>query len=704
MSESGRSSPGGTGTRPLRLAIDVGGTFTDVAILDEADGTVRFEKTATTPRDPAVGVISAVSKANASMGDIGYFVHGTTLALNAILTRSGASVALITTRGFRDVYELARTDRDSNYDLLYRRPPTLVPRRLVFEVGERADFKGQVVSEFDAEGAAAVAEAIGREDVQAVAVCFLHSYAYPSHEQRMGETLRKILPDVEVTLSHELVREYREYERTSTAVVDAYVKPIIRRYLEHLRDSLTAAEFEGRFLVIRSGGGAMTIETAMDQPSHSVLSGPAGGVIGATAFASLVDELNLITIDMGGTSLDAALIVDGNPTTVSNVSLQGQAVALPALNITTIGAGGGSVAWLDAAGHLQVGPKSAGADPGPVAYGKGGTDVTVTDAALAVGYLGEETALGGELSLDLGLATEAIAGLAERMRLAPTAVADGIIELAVTKVGGAVREITVERGHDPKDFALLAYGGGGGLIAADVARGLRIPRLIVPPGPGAFSAFGMLLTDVVHDFGQTYMAELTTLAPYVLQDLFVALDARGREALASDGFNDADIELRRTAELRFAGQEHAVPVPMPDGPIDADLISTLADDFAQLHEERYGHRMDDPVELVTVRVRAAGLVPRPKLPRIGPSDTDPQRTGTRTVLRAATSVEYAIFRREHFGAGDRIAGPAIVEEHTATTIIGPRDALTVGVYGELIIDISAASPAIPATPTTGEAA
>jgi N-methylhydantoinase A len=684
------STPEARAKRQLRLAIDVGGTFTDVAILDELDGEVRFEKTATTPKDPAVGVIAAVTKAHAALGEIAYFVHGTTLALNAILTRSGASVALITTNGFRDVYELARTDRDSNYDLWYRRQPTLVPRRLIFEVDERMDYQGNIVRPFDFDGAAAVARAIEGEGVGSVAVCFLHSYANPEHEQQMGRVLRETLPNVEVTLSHELVREYREYERTSTAVVDAYVKPIIRRYLEHLRGSLEAADFGGRFLVIRSGGGAMTIETAMDQPSHSVLSGPAGGVIGASAFASLVDEPNLITIDMGGTSLDASLIVDGSPTTISQVVLQGQAVALPALNITTIGAGGGSIAWLDAAGHLQVGPDSAGADPGPVAYGQGGTEVTVTDAALAIGYLGEDTALGGELSLDRGLAQEAVDALAQRLGLSAIAVAGGIIELAITRVGGAVREITVERGHDPKGFVLLAYGGGGGLIAADVARGLRIPRVIVPPGPGAFSAFGMLLTDVIHDFAQTRVGELAELGPGVLGELFTTLDARGHEALASDGFAADRRELRRTAELRFAGQEHTVPVPVPDAQIDGDTLSALAEEFARLHEERYGHRMDDPVELVTARVRATGLVPRPKLPRIRKGGGH-GRTGERTVVRSGSPVEYQVYWREHFGAGDRIDGPAIIEEYTATTIIGPDDVLAVGQYGELIIEVSSGS-------------
>ena len=353
---------------------------------------------------------------------------------------------------------------------------------------------------------------------------------------RWSGILNEVAPDLEISLSHRLVREYREYERTSTTVIDAYTKPIVRRYLERLRDRLAEADFGGRFLITRSGGGAMTVETAMDQPAHMVLSGPAAGVIGAAAIAPIVGEPNLITIDMGGTSLDASLIVDGHPTTVSEEHFEGQAIALPSLNIKTIGAGGGSIAWIDEAGHMQVGPRSAGAVPGPACYGRGGTEVTVTDAALLIGYLGEATALGGELALHRSLAADAIAALAERLGLEAMAVARGIIDFATARVTGAVREITVEQGHDPASFALLAYGGGGGLIAADVARELRIPRVIVPPGPGAFSAYGMLMTDVVHDFAQTYVGELAKIETADLVAIFADLVARATEALRADGF------------------------------------------------------------------------------------------------------------------------------------------------------------------------
>ena len=677
-----------TAERTIRLAIDVGGTFTDLAILDEAERSVSFDKTSTTLADPAIGVIEGFAKAGVALSDVSYFIHGTTLALNALLTRTGAPLALVTTLGFRDVHELARTDREVMYDLKYRKPASLVPRRLVFEVRERISFEGQTLVPFDRAGAEQVADEIGVSGVQAVAVCFLHSYANPDHELLMEEVLRTRCPGLDITLSHRLVREYREYERTSTAVIDAYIKPIVRRYLDHLRGALAAADFRGRFLVTRSGGGAMTVETAVEQPAHLVLSGPAAGVIGAAAFAATVNEPYLITIDMGGTSLDASLIVNGAPTTSGESSFEGQAISLPALNIKTIGAGGGSIAWIDEAGLMQVGPQSAAAVPGPASYGRGGSRATVTDAALLVGLLGEKTALGGELTLVRELAEKAVGEIAGVLGVALMAVADGIIRIVGTHVTGAVREITVEQGHDPADFALLAYGGGGGMIAGDVARELGIPRVIVPPGPGAFSAFGMLLTDVIHDFAQTRVAELGRADPGELTALFAELEERGSEALERDGFGPEASELLRSAELRFAGQEHTVAVPVAAGELTAQGLVELAETFAGMHQDRYGHRMSDPVELVTARLRAVGRVPRPELPLAGSGDVERAHIGQRQVyLGNGRSMAYEVYRRERLGRGCVIAGPAIVEELTATTVVHRGDALTVGDHGELTIAI-----------------
>ena len=677
------------GGRRIRLAIDVGGTFTDVAILDEEGNAARFEKTSTTPDDPARGVITAMEKAEVAMSDISYFVHGTTLALNALLTRTGAVVALVTTKGFRDVYELARTDRKVMYDFKYRKPPNLLPRRRAFEVDERILFTGEVHSSFDEADARRVAEQVRDSGAESVAVAFLHSYANPDHELAMEAVLREVVPDLEISLSHRLVREYREYERTSTTVIDAYTKPIVRRYLERLRGSLGDAGFGGRFLITRSGGGAMTVATAMEQPAHMVLSGPAAGVIGAAAVGPLVGEPDLITIDMGGTSLDASLIVGGQPTTVTEADFEGQAIAVPSLNIKTIGAGGGSIAWIDEAGHMQVGPKSAGASPGPASYGRGGTQATVTDAALYLGYLGEATALGGELSLDRSLAEKAIADIAADLDLDAMTVARGIMAFVTARITGAVREITVEQGHDPANFALLSYGGGGGFVALDVARELRIPRVIVPLGPGAFSAYGMLMADVVHDFAQTSVETVAELSVDDLRALMDPLAERARSALANDGFDEADQELRPSADMRFQGQEHTVAVPLDSVEVSEEELAGLPERFAALHEERYGHRTEDPVEIVTARLRAIGRVPRPQQPLAGAGDPDQALAGARSVYRSADGgEEYAVLRRDALGRGQRLDGPVIIEELTATTVIHAGDSLAVGDHGELIIEVA----------------
>ncbi|MBC6463424.1 hydantoinase/oxoprolinase family protein, partial [Actinomadura sp. HBU206391] len=413
-------------TNTSRLAIDVGGTFTDVVELVPETGELRFDKVPTTPQSPTTGVMNAFGAATVGVGEIATFTHGTTLGLNALLTRTGARTAVIGTKGFRDVYLLGRTDRRSNYDITYRKPTPLLERYDTFEVLERSLFDGSVHRPLDIEDARRVAAVVAERGYQSVAVAFLHSYANPAHELRMREVLAEIAPDVAVTLSHELSREYREYERTSTAVLDAYVKPIVRRYLRALEDDLAAGGFSGRFLMTRSGGGSMTAATAREQPVSLILSGPAGGVIGAAALSELIAEPNLITIDMGGTSLDASLILDHEAVLYQGAEFEQLPINTPSLYIHTIGAGGGSIVHLDGAGALQVGPQSAGAAPGPASYGRGGTIPTFTDAALAIGYLGTETPLGGKLRLDPELAAKALEPVAAELRMAVPELARGV--------------------------------------------------------------------------------------------------------------------------------------------------------------------------------------------------------------------------------------------------------------------------------------
>ncbi len=673
----------------MRISVDIGGTFTDVIMLDEKTGELRLEKVETTPQNPAAGVLAAFQKADAELGKIDYFVHGTTLGLNALLTRSGAKVAIVTTKGFRDVYILGRTSREPMYDFKYRKPESLVPRHLTFEVDERLDYEGKPLIQFDKDSASEVAEKIKEKDIEAVAVCFLHSYANPEHELAMERVLRETCPNVSVTLSHRLSREYREYERTSTTVIDAYVKPLTRTYLERLNTELRDGGLSGRFLMTRSGGGAMTVESAKEKPVHLVLSGPAGGVIGGAYLCKLTGHKNLITIDMGGTSLDTSLIAEGDIRVENEQTFQTLPISIPTIDIHTVGAGGGSIAWIDDGGHLQVGPKSAGARPGPACYGRGGEAPTFTDAALLIGYLNSDNFLGGDMNVNASLSKNAVAKLAAPLGMSVLETAAGIVRISEAKIAGAIRVISVERGYHPKDFSILAFGGGGAFVAAAVARELEIPRVIVPPGPANFSAMGMQMVDVVHDFAQTYVTGLTDMDLDAVNEHCTALLSKGRDALAGDGFEDDRCCFLPSAELRYEGQEHTVNIPLPGHQIGDDNLGEIVDRFSAAHERQYGHSMDDPVEIVTLRLRAVGLLPRPTLPKIAKGSAEAEGLkGSRPVYRpdADNHVEYSVYDRRQMLSGNRVEGPAIIEEPSSTTIIHAGDALTVGEYGELIIE------------------
>ena len=673
----------------MRIAVDVGGTFTDVVVLDEQTGALHFDKVETIPSDPCAGVVNGIEKTGSDLSGVDIFVHGTTLGLNALLTRSGAELAIITTRGFRDVYLLGRTDRDPLYSLKYRKPEPLVPRYRIFEVTERMNYKGEALVEFDRQEAASLGEKLKQQGVRSVAVCLLHSYINPAHELALAETLADVYPELSITLSHRLTREYREYERTSTAVIDAYIKPLTRTYLGKLDNELNSRGFAGSFLLTRSGGGAITVNAAKDEPAHLILSGPAGGVIGATAFGALVDEPNLVTIDMGGTSLDASLIVAGEPRVETQQRFEGLPIAIPTLDIHTIGAGGGSIAWVDDGGHLQVGPQSAGAAPGPACYAKGGTDATFTDAALVMGYLDPDNFLGGEVALNRDLAHRAVSDTAGAVKLSVEETAAGIMRISEAKIAGAVRVISIERGHHPKDFALLAFGGGGAFVAASVARELGIPRVVIPPAPATFSALGMMMVDVTHDLSQTCVMDLEQLEVESINGIFAGLGARGHAALEKDKVDPTRRRLIPMAELRYQGQEHTVNLALPAtelGPGDQEKIESL---FNAAHEKQYGHSMQDPVQIVTLRLRAVGLLGRPDLPKPDRDTAAPASHGSRQIYLSETGARepYSIYDREVLRAGMQIRGPAIIEEPTSTTVIHKADNLVVGSYGELLVAI-----------------
>ena len=504
----------------------------------------------------------------------------------------------------------------------------------------------------------------------------------------MAKILRETCPDIEVTVSSELSREIREYERTSTAVLDTYIKPIVRRYLSKLKDSLTAKGFKGQFLMTRSGGGAMTVDSAMESPVNLILSGPAGGVLGGTWLARNSQYPNLITIDMGGTSLDASLVVDGQPLTYFDSAFEGLPINLASLYIHTIGAGGGSLVWIDEGDHLQVGPGSAGAEPGPAAYGKGGSEATFTDAALHVGYLGNEYSLAGSLALDKLLAEKALKVNADKLKMSVDEVAYGVLRISTTKIVGAVRTITVELGHDPAGFALLSFGGGGGLCGIDVARELSIPTVIMPPGPGAFSAFGMLMADVQHDFSRTRIGQLEKADLSRMNADFVEMRQSATADLASEGFSAKQQSFNCSIDLRYQGQEHSVTMPVAEK-IDQKEIERLKHAFADAHERAYGHAMPDPIEMVALRFTGIGQVQAPELPLLkrGTGGT-PKADGERMVyVGNGKRQAYKLYSRDNFSFGDVIEGPAVINEHTATTIMHQGDRAEVGQFGEIVIQV-----------------
>jgi N-methylhydantoinase A/oxoprolinase/acetone carboxylase beta subunit len=683
----GPLSGNGASARPLRVAVDIGGTFVDAVEFDEETGVVRLHKEPTTPEHPAEGVLSALRGLGADLGSISTFIHGTTLGLNSILERRGAPTGLITNDGFRDIFEVARGDvpPPKMYDFQYERPPLIVPRRCALGVPGRIDYSGSVVEDLDEDAVREAARLLVEEHgVRSVVVAFLHAYANPEHERRAAAVMRAAFPDLSISVSSDIAREYREYERTSTAVLDAYIRPIFERYVGELENGLDAEGFRGSFLITRSGGGAMASSVAKQAPLLTVLSGPAGGIIGASAVASLVERPNLISFDVGGTSLDACVILDAQPTEVYEARIEHLPLLIPIFDIRTIGAGGGSIAWLDD-GLLKVGPQSAGAQPGPICYGRGGTEPTVTDAAIVLGYLTAEEFLGGQLTIDEEAAR---GGIAERiaaplgLELVPAAA--GILRVMLARTVGAIREITVERGMDPREFSLLAFGGAGPMLAPMLMSEMDILEVIVPQAPAGFSAWGMLMSDLEFDFARTVLTILGQEAVDALTGQYRELESLAEGVLAEQAVEEADRTLQHRLDLRYLGQEHTLAVSV-DGIASADEIRRR---FEEAHRERYGHSLDARVQILNLRLRAIGRTAKPELEPLQPdTQCGTSLVGTREAydFAADSLTEFAVRDRKRLNPGDRVRGPSIVVEGTCTVIVSSDQALTVDPYGHLIV-------------------
>jgi N-methylhydantoinase A len=692
----------------LKVAVDIGGTFVDAISYDTVNGAISVYKVSTTPEEPARGVLGGIAALVGALGadiaDIESFAHGTTLGLNAILQRNGAQVGIITNEGFSDLLEIARAAIPSSqmYNFSYQRPAPLVPRRHRLGVPGRLDAQGGEVTPLDE---AAVVEAgrvlVDEHGLSSIAVCFLHSYADPSHERRAGELLRDAFPGVAVSISSDLTREYREYERTSTVTLDAYIRPVLNDYIGSLEDKLAEGGLATPLHIMRSGGGAMSADVAKQAPLMTVLSGPAGGVVGTTFLARELGLANMLSFDVGGTSVDSCVVVDGRPSEVHEAEIDGLPLLLPIFDIRTIGAGGGSIAWMDE-GLLKVGPRSAGAVPGPVAYQNGGTEPTVTDAAFALGFLDPGAFLGGQMTVSADAARAAIAAeVADPLGLDETTAAASILRILVARTVGALREITIERGLDPREFTLLAFGGAGPLLAPMLSREMGIQTTLVPRVPAAFSAFGMLMSDLEFEFAAT---ALRPLADEVLADLestFVELEQRAVAVLDQQEVARDSRAYVRTLDVRYRGQEHSLPVDFRSGDTAADVLAA----FNELHAVRHGHSMDEPGQILSLRLKAVGVQPKPPLVRIDTAPdagSTPAPVGSRRAFDMAADdwAEFEVFERGSLLAGHRIPGPAIVEEGTSTTVFFGDQVLVVDDYGHLAITRTAASPTT-TTPSGG---
>jgi len=682
----------------IRLSADVGGTFTDVAAFDETTGELQLGKTLTTPARLVDGIEGGVAKAGAAFRAARLFLHGTTVAINTILERTGAPCALITTQGFRDIYEIGRVNRPESYNLFFRRHEPLIERDLRYEIRERIDSQGKVLIKLDEDQVrAAVADAVA-QGVQAIAVLFLHSYRNPAHEQRVKAIIEQSHPHLFVTASHELSQEYREFERTSTAAANAYVGPRVRRYLGEMGEHLAAAGFGGEFLVVQSTGGLFGADEARSACIKMLESGPAAGVIGTKALCDSIGLANAIAFDMGGTTAKAGVIHQGSVLMIGSTLVGGYATGLPVqipmIDIQEVGTGGGSIARVEMGGALHVGPESAGAQPGPVCYGQGGSEPTITDANLILGRLGADRFLGGEMQLDAEGARLALEQrVAKPLGLDLTAAADGILRIATTKMSHMVRWVTTERGLDAADFSLVAYGGAGPLHAAMVARELRIAKVVIPRAPGHFSAYGMLVADLRRDFVGTWFTPLATASFAAMEDIYADMERRGRDAVGRSQIAIAGIAVQRAADMRYVGQEHAVTVELPVELFRSEDRDGIKRRFDAVHETRYGYSAPaEKAEIVSLRSAITGLMRKPQFERIAAGDAAPPAAalrGTRPVYfaEAGRHLDTPTYDRAALVAGNRISGPALVEEYASTTVVHPGDTVEVDAFGDLVIAI-----------------
>ncbi len=664
----------------ILIGVDTGGTFTDFVY--KTDKGWGVYKTLSTPDNPARAILEGLKVVGEDKPR--YIVHGTTVATNTLLERKGAKTAFITNRGFKDIIEIGRQNRERLYDLHYRRPTPLVPSELRFELDCRINSKGEIVKDLDPEEVRKLAKLLREKRVEAIAVSFLFSFLNPIHERRVKEILQEELKDVPISVSSEILPEFREYERSSTVVVNAYVAPKMGKYISTLQGALKE---DDKLVIMQSNGGVVSAETVVKEPVRTVLSGPAGGVVGAWKIGKVAGFERLITFDMGGTSTDVSL-VDRKPTLTTETKISGIPIKVPMIDIHTVGAGGGSIVWVDKGGALKVGPQSAGADPGPICYGRGGKDITVTDTNLFLGRLIPDHFLGGRMKLQTEPVRRAFKKLSEELNIDPYQLAEGILKIANTKMEGAIRVISVQRGYNPADFTLFSFGGAGGMHAAFLARSLGIPRVFVPKNPGLLSAMGMLLADLVRDYSLTVMVPLyreNESEVYThLKELFKTLETRAREDMEREGFTELgrDLFLEYSLDVRYKGQSYEVNIPFKE-----DLFR----EFEKTYRNLYGYTLENrPLEVVNIRLKAVGVGEKPPFERIPKTDG---KLLQRAVIGESKTyfdgkwVPVKVIDRDKLLAGDRWDFPSIVVEYSSTIVIPPGCTVEVDDFGNLIIEV-----------------
>jgi len=692
----------------FRVGVDIGGTFTDIVFLDDA-GRLFTRKVSSSVDDYARAIAEGLAAVFRDTGldaaAVDEVLHGTTVASNAILESRGARTGLITTAGFRDVLELRNLRMPRLYDLAWEKPPPLVERYLRVEVDERIDAAGRVQRRLERADAERAVDRLRAEGVEAIAVCLLNAFANPAHERLIAGVIAERAPDTPHCISFDVLPEIKEYERTSTTVINAYVMPIVTRYLASLRRELARARLDAPLMLMQSNGGLTTAEDAARFPANIIESGPAGGVVGAQALARRIGLPDVITFDMGGTTAKASLLERGEVTrsleySVGGGILQGSRLLtgagyllrVPAIDLAEVGAGGGSIIAIDAGGSMQVGPRSAGASPGPVCYGAGGTEPTVTDANVVLGYINPEHLVGGELALDAAASRRAIAErVASPLGLDPEHAAYGAHRIVASNMIRAIKSVSTERGRDPRRYALFAFGGNGPLFACTMARELAMTRIIVPPSPGLFSSFGLLYADVEHHYSRTLRRVLGEADAAAVDAAWRALEDAAREQLARDGFPGERVAFARTANLHYKGQIFELEVPAPDGPVDAAFLATLAERFGAEHERTYGHRAGsgEPVELVNLALVGRGLPERPRVPdALRPQHARRPASGRRRAWFGPELgwLETPVIARAEIGAG--VGGPCIVEEYDATCLLPPGASARLDGYGNIDIRLT----------------